>query len=182
MGNFIGDFVKGSKLDHLPYKVAKGVTLHREIDTYTDNHSIVGISKDKLRVKYRHYAGVIVDMFYDHFLAKNFNSYSEQDLEEFASEKYSLLEKYWDTIPERGQHMLPYMIRGNWLVNYSKKEGIHRSLTGLSRRTKFDSKLDLAIQDLSRYYSEFENEFSEFFVEIQEHISQFREELINSKL
>lgn len=177
----MGDFVKGSQLDHLPEMVAKGITLHREIDNYTDNHPIVSLSKDKLREKYRHYSGVIVDMYYDHFLAKNFHLYHNQALEDFASEKYKMLSAKIELIPERGQHMLPYMIKGDWLTNYARKEGIHRSLTGLSRRTKFNSKLELAIQDLTIHYSAFEREFSDFFVEIQQHISQFRQDLITSK-
>lgn len=177
----MGDFVKGSNLTHLPEMVAKGVVLHREIDSYTDSHPTVMKSKDKLRKKYRHYAGVIVDMYYDHFLAINFEDYHSLALDQFAQEKYALLENHWDLIPPRGQHMLPYLIRGDWLSNYAKKEGIHRSLTGLSRRTKFKSNLELAIQDLVTHYDEFEEEFKEFFEEIQQHISQFREDLIISK-
>ena len=174
--------MKGSDLSHLPEMVAKGVVLHREIDTYTDNHPIVSQSKDKLRAKYRHYSGVIVDMYYDHFLAIHFADYHPKALPAFAKEKYALLENHWELIPLRGQNMLPYMIRGDWLTNYAKKEGIHRSLTGLSRRTKFDSNLDMAIQDLVAHYHEFDAEFKAFFEEIQQHISQFREDLIISKL
>lgn len=177
----MGDFVKGSNLTHLPEMVAKGVVLHREIDSYTDSHPTVMRSKDKLREKYRHYAGVIVDMYYDHFLAINFEDYHSLALDQFAQKKYALLENHWDLIPPHGQNMLPYMIRGDWLTNYAKKEGIHRSLTGLSRRTKFKSNLELAIQDLVTHYDEFEVEFKEFFEEIQQHISQFREDLIISK-
>lgn len=162
--------------------VAKGIVLHREIDSYTDNHAIVGLSKDKLREKYRHYSGVIVDMYYDHFLAKNFGQYHHQSLRDFAIEKYGMLNEHIHLIPERGQHMLPYMIKGDWLTNYARKEGIHRSLTGLSRRTTFESKLELAIQDLTIHYDTFEMEFTDFFVEIQQHISQFRQDLITSKL
>lgn len=178
----MGDFVKGSQLDRFPEMVAKGIILHREIDSYTDNHPVVMQSKDKLREKYRHYSGVIVDMYYDHFLAVNFSDYSQDSLENFARKKYELLEDHWHLIPPRGQNMLPYMIRGDWLTNYAKKEGIHRSLTGLSRRTKFKSNLDLAIQDLVEHYDELELEFRQFFEEIRVHISQFREDLIISKL
>lgn len=178
----MGDFVKGSQLGYLPEMVAKGVILHREIDSYTDSHPIVLKSKDKLREKYRHYAGVIVDMYYDHFLAINFNIYHPLKLNEFAQQKYALLQNHWDLIPPRGQNMLPYMIRGDWLTNYAKKEGLHRALTGLSRRTKFKSNLEMAIQDLVAHYDEFEAEFKQFFDEIQPHISQFREDLIISKL
>ncbi len=154
--------------------------LHREIDHYTDNHPIVIQSKDRLRKKYNHYAGVIVDMFYDHFLAKYFDQYSDIPLQEFTQESYSLMQQNEETLPERCKNMLAYMIRGNWLLNYAKPQGIHRSLQGLSRRTKFDSKLDQAIQELYTYNNEFRDEFEAFFPEIQSHISQFREDLINS--
>lgn len=178
----MGDFVKGSNFNHLPEMVAKGIILHREIDSYTDSHPVVMQSKDKLREKYRHYSGVIVDMYYDHFLAVNFEDYSSKTLHEFAESKYRLLENHWDLIPPKGQNMLPYMIRGDWLTNYAKKEGIHRSLTGLSRRTKFKSNLEMAIQELTAHYHDFETEFRLFFDEIQRHISQFRQDLIISKL
>lgn len=160
--------------------IAKGILLHREIDFYTDTHPIVLQSKDRLREKYRHYSGVIVDMFYDHFLAKNFASYSEISLEDFVQSGYAVMEENSEIMPDRAQKMLPYMIRGNWLVSYAEPEGINRALQGLSRRTKFESKLEFAIQDLLKFYQEFETEFTAFFKEIQAHISQFREDLINS--
>lgn len=172
--------MKGKRFQDYDPMIAKGVLLHREIDFYTDTHSIVMQSKDKLREKYRHYAGVIVDMFYDHFLAKNFSLYSDEPLAEFVQSGYAILEKNLEIMPERAQNMLPYMIRGNWLVSYAQPEGIHRALQGLSRRTKFESKLEFAIQDLLKFNNEFESEFSAFFGEIQVHISQFREDLINS--
>ncbi len=160
--------------------MAKGVLLHREIDHYTDTHPIVSLSKDKLREKYRHYSGVIVDMYYDHFLAKNFAQYADTSLEEFAQTSYEIMEKHLAIIPSKGQNMLHYMIKGNWLVNYAKPEGLHRALQGLARRTKFNSKLELAIQDLYENGAAFEDEFHSFFKEIVSHISQFREDLINS--
>src|SRR5690606_38990711 len=84
IGNFIGDFVKGAKMDDYPPEVTKGIKLHREIDFFTDNHPVVMKSKDKLRVKHGHYAGVVVDMFYDHFLAVDWESYHPQPLKIFA--------------------------------------------------------------------------------------------------
>lgn len=83
-------------------------------------------------------------------------------------------------MPEKARNMLPYMVRGNWLVGYGRLEGIHRALTGMSRRTRFDSKMDEAVQDLVKHYASFEAEFRSFFPELTEHISQFREDLINS--
>jgi len=176
----MGDFVKGNQYKVYEKKVAQGIILHREIDRYTDTHDTVGLSKDRLRSKYRHYSGVIIDMFYDHFLSRNFSDYHQTPLERFCDEHYANLEAFIDHMPEKARHMLPYMIRGNWLVGYGKMEGLHRALTGMSRRTRFDSKMDQAIQDLTEHYAGFEKEFRSFFPELEGHISQFREDLINS--
>ncbi len=176
----MGDFVKGNRYKDYPEMIAKGVVLHREIDRYTDTHPTVGQSKDRLRKKYRHYAGVITDMFYDHFLAKNFHDYHQQPIAAFCEQHYQNLEDFMNQMPERAQNMLPYMIRGNWLMNYGKLEGIHRALTGMSHRTRFDSKMDESIQDLVAHYEGFKSEFQSFFPELDQHISIFREDLINS--
>lgn len=172
--------MKGGQYKDYSEMVAKGVILHREIDRYTDSHDTVSQSKDRLRAKYRHYAGVITDMFYDHFLSRNFADYHTQPIEAFCQWHYQNLEAFMNQMPERAQHMLPYMIRGNWLVGYGQAEGIHRALTGMSRRTRFDSKMDEAVQDLVANYAAFESEFRSFFPELDRHISQFREDLINS--
>lgn len=172
--------MKGKQFENYSPLVAKGIILHREIDQYTDTHPIVSQSKDKLRLKYRHYAGVIVDMFYDHFLAKNFSQYSDTPLADFVDANYQIMQSNRETIPLKGQNMLHYMIKGNWLLNYAKPEGIHRALQGMSRRTKFKSNLEFAIQDLYQFQEPLEAEFHTFFPQIVAHISQFREDLINS--
>ncbi len=156
------------------------MVLHREIDRYTDAHSIVGQSKDRLREKYRHYSGVIVDMFYDHFLSRNFSDYHTEPLTDFTQRHYANLMEFLPQMPERAQQMLPYMVRGNWLVGYAKMEGLHRALTGMTRRTRYNSRMNESIQDLTTHYAEFEAEFRAFFSELETHISQFREDLITS--
>jgi acyl carrier protein phosphodiesterase len=164
IGNFIGDFVKGGSLiGRYEPQVIKGVELHRAIDEYTDSHEVVQKSKDRLRPKYRHYSGVIIDMFYDYYLAKNWDKFHKVSLPVFADHFYTLLKENEETLPAEVQHMMPYMINGNWLVNYGKIEGLHRALSGMSRRTSFDSKMDESIAELSKYNNEFENEFLEFF-------------------
>jgi acyl carrier protein phosphodiesterase len=160
--------------------IRKGIILHREIDTYTDSHKIVGQSKDRLRDKYRHYSGVITDMFYDHFLSKNFTDYHPEPIADFTQWHYDNLMSYLPKMPKKAQHMLPYMVRGNWLVGYGQMEGLHRALSGMTRRTKFDSRMNESIQELAMFYDEFEAEFRAFFTELEKHISQFREDLITS--
>lgn len=164
VGNFIGDFVKGRNLlDRYPATVARGIELHRAIDEFTDAHEVVQESKQRLRPNYRHYAGVIVDVFYDHYLASLWSDYHHQPLAQFAAESYALIKNSEIELPSRVLYMLPYMERGNWLVNYARLEGIHRALTGMSRRTTFESKMDEAIADLQRDYEQFKTEFKIFF-------------------
>lgn len=164
IGNFIGDFVKGGSLTgQYEPQVIKGVALHRAIDEFTDSHEVVQKSKNRLRPKYRHYSGVIIDMFYDYFLAKNWDHFHKTSLPEFAERFYLLLKENEEMLPLKAQRMVPYMEKGNWLVNYGKKEGLHRALSGMARRTSFDSKMDESIVELSKYETEFENEFFAFF-------------------
>jgi len=119
-------------------------------------------------------------MFYDHFLAKNFSDYSQLDLKLFTEVHFKYLMSFIDDMPEKAKQMLPYMIRGNWLLAYAKIEGLHRALSGMSRRTKFDSKMDKAVQDLVEHYAVFENEFKEFFPIVKSHVSDFKKDLIIS--
>jgi len=172
VGNFIGDFVKGKQYEVFETDIAKGVLLHRLIDEYTDNHEIVLKSKKRLRKKYRHYSGVIVDVAYDHFLAKNWSTYSNTGLLEFTLDVYKTLDDHNSILPERMRFMLGYMKRDNWLFHYSKLEGINRALTGMSKRTKFDSKMEQAVEDIKKDYNLFFEEFSEFFPDIQEYVRQ----------
>ena len=169
-------------MEHYPEEVCYGIKIHREIDHFTDKHPIVRESSKRLRQDYRHYAGVIVDMFYDHLLAVNFQQFSNRPLDVFAQDSYSLLESNMDWLPAKAQHMLPYMIRGNWLVNYQHLTGIHRSLQGISRRTKFDVQLEKSVQVLQNDFKLYEKEFLLFFPEVMEHVSVYRADLINSKL
>jgi acyl carrier protein phosphodiesterase len=167
IGNFIGDFVRGRNLtEQFTRNIALGIELHREIDEFTDSHRVVLESKKRLRPKYRHYAPVIVDVFYDHFLAIHWNDYHKMPLAAFAANAYYELEQRKDILPERVLYLLPYMIRGNWLVNYSNTEGIHRALSGMAQRTPYESKMEEATADLKKYFTEFDKEFLAFFPEL----------------
>ena len=173
IGNFIGDFIKGRQaLSRFDPEIIRGVELHRAIDEFTDNHAIVHESKDRLRPKYRHYAAVIVDVFYDHFLAAQWARYHPRPLADFASETYKTIDTFSAILPLSFKQMLPYMISGNWLVNYAKITGVQRTLSGMASRSPYDSKMEQATNDLETHYSAFNDEFDRFFPELQ----QFAEE------
>lgn len=173
VGNFIGDFVKGSQMKQYPSGIQKGIRLHRSIDHFTDTHEVVRKSKVRLREKFRHYAPVIVDVFYDHFLAKNWANYSKVPLMDYTQQFYERMKDHYKVIPAGVVRMLGYMAEGNWLFNYQFIEGIDRALTGMSRRTKFESKMEEATIALKNHYSDFQQEFNEFFPELQTHVNNF---------
>ena len=170
VGNFIGDFVKGRNLlEQFEPEIAKGIELHRAIDEFTDNHPVVAKSKDRLRSTYRHYSSVIVDMYYDHLLAKNWSQYHPTPLADFTQQTYHTVQQYDSILPHRFKYMLSYMMEGNWLLNYSKLEGLQRALSGMASRSKYKSRMELAVNDLKDHYELFEAEFTDFFPELKQY-------------
>jgi len=167
IGNFIADGIQGNKFEHYAPEIKKGILLHREIDTFTDAHSIVRQSKRRLHARYKHYKGVIIDIFYDHYLARNWHYFSETPLDVYVQSVYTLLQDNFDILPEKTQHLLPYMIEYDWLYNYQYHEGIKQVLNGMNRRTKGISQMNLAIEDLQNLDTEFEKDFMLFFEDLR---------------
>ena len=172
IGNFIADGIPGNKFDQYPEEIKQGIRLHREIDTFTDAHAIVRKSKRRLHQRYKHYKGVIIDIFYDHYLAKNWSLFSETPLDEYVQSVYAVLQDNFDILPKKTQELLPSMIRYDWLYNYQYTEGIRQVLNGMNRRTKGISQMDLAIEDLENLEDEFEKDFMLFFEDLRIFCSQ----------
>ncbi|TWO32824.1 DUF479 domain-containing protein [Seonamhaeicola sediminis] len=166
IGNFIADSVKGSNYKNYSKELQIGILLHRHIDTFTDAHKTVRLSTKRLHKNYGHYSGVIVDIFYDHFLAKNWSNYSKIPLNEYVMNFYDSLEANFEILTPKVKHMVPYMINGNWLLSYASTDGIQKVLEGMNKRTKNRSKMNLAINELKESYNEFESEFTAFFKEL----------------
>ncbi|EIA07174.1 ACP phosphodiesterase [Flavobacterium frigoris] len=175
IGNFMADGIRGKHFETFPMEIQKGIILHRAIDTFTDAHPVFRQSTKKLHSHYHHYAGVIVDVFYDHFLAKNWTNYSNENLEEYIQFFYKSLEDNRPILTERTIGIMPYMFQQNWLSSYQTIEGINTILTQMDSRTKNKSKMRFATEELQEFYTEFENEFTKFFEDLREHA---REKLI----
>lgn len=180
IGNFISDSVRGKKYKDYPKDIQVGILLHRHIDTYTDAHKTVRQSTKRLHENYGHYSGVIVDVLYDHFLAKNWATYSETPLNVFIEGFYDNLEDHFDILPKRIQQFMPYMIGDNWLLSYQSIDGIQKVLDGMNRRTKNRSHMNLATKELQEYYKEFEAEFTAFFEDLRAFVSEKHVELAES--
>lgn len=177
IGNFMADSIRGHRYDAYPADIRKGILLHRAIDSFTDAHPVYRQSKHRLHEKYGHYSGVIMDIFYDHFLAKNWSQYSATPLEHYAATFYTLLTDHLDTLTDRVKGMLPYMIGRNWLVSYASLEGLEMILFQMDHRTKNRVAMHESIVELKQYYELFEAEFTLFFEALQQHCAEKLAEL-----
>ena len=173
LGNFMADSIKGSQYKNYPKQIQKGILLHRHIDSTTDAHPSFRNSTKRLHANYGHYSGIIVDIFYDHFLAKNWNDYATISLEEFANKSYQLFKKNHALLTPQIQYMLPYMVQNNWLYNYQYLEEIADTLTGMNRRTKNKSGMDKATYELMEYYEAVEADFRIVFRTLMQRSEKF---------
>ncbi|WP_396178366.1 ACP phosphodiesterase [Flavobacterium sp.] len=172
IGNFMADGIHGKNFDAFPAGVQKGIRLHREIDSFTDFHPIFRQSKHRLHEHYGHYSGVIMDILYDHFLAKNFSSYSKVSLADFAANFYTLLDNNFHLLTPRFKMILPTLKSENWLLLYATVPGITHILYNMDRRTRLQSKMQFSVQELALYYTEFEVEFTQFFAEMEAFVKE----------
>lgn len=166
IGNFIADAVKGKQMELYAPGIAQGIRLHRMIDHFTDTHPVVAETKARLRPRYRKFSPVIADMYYDHFLASNFELYGVKPLSVYTQEVYALISHHYHLLPPSVQHLFNYMRRQDWLLSYAQLEGIHQALSGMSRRTKFVSGMETAAEELEKNYHLYAADFDAFFPEL----------------
>jgi acyl carrier protein phosphodiesterase len=150
IGNFIADSVKGKA--YLKYRngIQHGILLHRKIDELTDNHKITKELSLLLKSHFRRYAGVVIDVFYDHFLSKNWDKYSDTSLKNFIKKSHGILLKSIGVLPPQVQGFLPIMIAKNRLYSYSKIEGLRDALERMAQYTSLPEASDFAIATLKK--------------------------------
>jgi acyl carrier protein phosphodiesterase len=142
VGNLSGDFVKGALGERFTPGIRAGIRQHREIDTFTDTHPEGAAFRRVLTPEYGHYAGVIADMFFDHFLARRFDDFAGESLDAFLARTYAAIDPYADVLPGRLRELYPHIRDEHWLQSYRDVESIHFALRNLARR--FSRQPDLA--------------------------------------
>jgi len=166
IGNFIADHIKGNQIGGLPADVVKGIHLHRSIDHYTDQHPLFNRSCNRLYSKYHKYSGVVVDILYDHFLAKEWRHYHHTPLNDYTTHCYSTLLRHYQLLPQRTRSLLPHMMMDNWLLSYASLQGMRKVFQGMSRRLKYNPGIENAVDDLLQQYEGFRKDFHEFFPDL----------------
>lgn len=159
IGNFIADHLRGNNFDHLNENVKAGIKLHRQIDTFTDAHPSFKKSKRLFYNGFERYAGVLVDLYFDHLLARDFELHHPTSLPDFAQQVYSVYQNNSNILPMHSNRFLSYVLQNNIYVAYGKEEGIERVLYHLSHRIKHGIMLNESIT----LYKSSENELSEHF-------------------
>jgi len=179
-GNFIGDWVKGSieKHTHFPDKILQGIAMHRQIDSYTDSHPVYKLSAAKFKPAFGRYAGIITDVVYDHFLAVQWNKFSNQSLNAFSKNCYLAFLANFIYLPADVKMFLPFMIAGNRLTSYAKLEGIRKALDIMVRHSSLTHGGSVALPVIQDNYEELTQEFNQFFAEIK----HFMEEKYNIQI
>ena len=166
VGNFIGDYVKGRKYQEYPEEISKGILLHRQIDSYTDTHTITRSSKELFRDAFGLYSGIVVDFIYDHFLARNWENYSELNLRTFAKRMHAILLSNYTVLPRRVQGFLPFLIQNKRLESYATVDGIIQSLKIMGNYSSVPKKSEEARVILMDNYALLNNNFGLFMNDI----------------
>jgi acyl carrier protein phosphodiesterase len=165
-GNLMGDFVKGSPRGRYEGEVLEGILLHRRIDAFADAHPLVRRSRRRVAPGRRRYAGILVDLLYDHFLALCWEEFWSEPLPEFARRVYAELERDRALLPARMQRFADFLRRHDLLVSYREVRGIERALGGLARRLRRPNPLGEPLVELREARADFERDFRGFFPEL----------------
>ena len=166
VGNLIADRVKGKDLTNFSPMIQKGILLHRKIDAFTDHHSLFKECVSILFSIYRHYSRVIIDIYFDHFLASNWDKYNSKNLKVFSNEFYDALKIESENFPENIKNFSRTLIFYNWFDSYKTITDLELILTQMAQRTRFPSKLSASKKQLKGNYTYFHNHFSSFMEEV----------------
>lgn len=166
LGSLMGDFVKGPLAQQYPSAIRHGLVLHRRIDTFTDAHEIVARSRARIGPQRRRYAGILIDLFYDHFLALHWDDYSSEALDAFTGTVYRTLLARIPELPERLQRIAPNMARTDWLGSYRETQAIGYALERIGTRLSRGNALLGSQEELDANYAGFEADFRAFFPEV----------------
>jgi acyl carrier protein phosphodiesterase len=174
LGSLLGDFVKGPLDGRYNEDITRAIILHRKIDSFTDAHPVVLQSKSRVSVGRRRYAGIMIDMFYDHFLAKNWAEFHGEPIRAFTARIYDLLNARHTMLPDRLRYMAPRMAQSDWLASYAQLDGIHVALDRMGKRLKRENRLRDSACELREHYAGLESDFRIFMPQVQMFAKQYR--------
>ncbi len=175
LGNFIGDYVKGNRFTRYPTEIRKGILLHRQIDSFMDEHPLSHASAELFRARYTRFSRVIIDVVYDHYLAKNWDKYSDQSLHDFVNEVHKLFITNYFILPPQVRQFLPFLIRSRRMENYQHLSGIEKTLKIMANHTVLPDHSAWAVEQIVKNDRQLQEQFTGFFEDIREMCRLFLE-------
>lgn len=172
VGNFMGDAIKGRDLSRFPPRLEAGIRLHRAIDSFTDGHPAQRAGRERVRSHAGRYSGVVMDLFYDHLLARDWQRWHPEPLAAYTQRMYALVQDHEALLPERTSRMLRYMAAGDWLSSYATLEGIGSAIHGLSTRVPQGAVMAGAERVLAEHLEDYRREFDIFLPAIRVHTAR----------
>jgi acyl carrier protein phosphodiesterase len=167
LGSLYGDFVKGPVAGRFPDELAQAIQLHRSIDAFTDSHPLIKQSIARFPAERRRYAGIVLDVFFDHCLARDWAHYANVPLAAFTRRVYGVLAAEPE-LPERLARIAPHMAAHDWLGSYEEFAVLEQVLAGISRRLSRPEGLAGAMQELHDLYQPLSTDFAEFYPILQD--------------
>jgi len=166
VGNFIGDFVKGKQWEKYPAGIGQGILLHRRIDSFTDSHPKFIEARVLLKPEFGLYSGIIIDFLYDHYLAKNWDKFSTQNLHQFAGHAHTVLLRHFLRLPLQVQQFLPFLIKNKRLESYATVEGILEAIGIMSKYSSLPNKPTQLKSTWMNDYQYLEENFTAFMPDL----------------
>jgi len=170
VGNFLGDWVKGSDYLKYPEDIKTGIMMHRNIDAFIDQHSIMHLSASRFRSRYARYSGVIIDILYDHYLANSWKDFCVVPLRDYVNKLHNVMLNNFEILPPKLQNFLPGFMNERWIERYATIDGIRDVLETMSKRTSLPNETEFAISVIEAFYADFRHEFFDFFGQIIEFV------------
>lgn len=174
LGNLMGDFVKGRLPEDYPPQIRFGLAMHRRVDTFANSSPAFLRSKSRLDPRYHYFRAIMVDVFYDHFMARYWEEFASEPLEVFARRIYRFLDEHFADLPPGLQAVAPRMISHNWLVSYRQQATIGRVLERLSKRLTRANPLGEGLAQLEQSYPLLKEDFREFLEEARTDLERWR--------
>jgi acyl carrier protein phosphodiesterase len=180
LGSLIGDFVRGRIDPALPPKVRAGIALHRAVDGYTDSHAEVVAARTLFAPPFRRYAGILLDVWFDHLLARQWTRFGEGALDDFSDRVRALLDANAELVPERMRAFAAYLGANDLPAAYRHTAMIGQALHGMSRRLSRANPLAEALPVLVDLHAPLQERFEAFFPELRNFASIERARLVES--
>ncbi|MBV8465872.1 MAG: DUF479 domain-containing protein [Burkholderiales bacterium] len=175
VGGLLGDFAKPAQLADFDPVVQYEVRLHWRIDAFTDSHPVVAEARRRFGEGRRRFAGIVLDVFYDHLLAKHWSTYCDEALPAFAQRCYAALLAHRAALPDKVVPLVERMAQQDWLTSYVERSNVDAAVRRIALRlSRGGDSLVAALDDLAKLDAQLEHGFHAFFPQLEAYVATQR--------